>query len=277
LGFKITILSENTVDGRIGLLAEHGFSVFIEGNGENILFDTGQGLAVMNNALVLNKDLRSVHKVVLSHGHKDHSGGLAGVLQLRGSVEVLAHPHIFLERYKMSQSKKEYVGLPFGRAFLEGLGARFLFVKDFQKISEHISVTGEVPRRNSFEKGDADLYAGIDGKLVPDPFSDDLSLVLDTREGLIVILGCAHSGLVNILDHILEKTGEKKIRGIIGGTHLKAAREEQLLWTLKELERYEIDHFYVSHCTGLRASMMLARRFGKNFIPCHVGTVLELS
>jgi 7,8-dihydropterin-6-yl-methyl-4-(beta-D-ribofuranosyl)aminobenzene 5'-phosphate synthase len=277
MDYQITVLAENTVDGLIGVVAEHGFSLFIEREGENILFDTGQGLAILNNSLVLNKDLRSIDKIILSHGHGDHSGGLADVLQIRGDVDVIAHPGIFLERYKVAKKKKKkkFVGMPHNRAFLEGLGARFQMTEDFQEISKGIYITGEVPRKNSFEKGDPDLYAKENGQLVPDPFVDDLSLVLDTKEGLIIILGCAHKGLINILDHINQKLGTKKIRAIMGGTHLKSADHEQLVWTMKELERFDIEGLYVSHCTGMKASIMLAEKLGKLFIPLNAGSVVE--
>lgn len=275
MDYRITVLSENTVDSLIGVVAEHGFSLFIEREEENILFDTGQGLAIFNNSSVLNKDIRSISRIVLSHGHRDHSGGLAEVLQVRGDVDVIAHPGIFSERYKVAKKKKKFVGMPHNRAFLEGLGARFQLTEDFQEISKDIYVTGEVARQNSSEKGDPDLYAKENGQLIPDPFIDDLSLVLDTKGGLIIILGCAHKGLINILDHINEKLGTKKIRAIMGGTHLKSADQKQLIWTMKELERFDIESLYVSHCTGMKASIMLAEKFGKLFVPLNAGSVVE--
>lgn len=276
MDFKITILSENTVTPQVEALGEHGFSVFIEGERENVLFDTGQGLAIINNSMALNKNLRSIDKIVLSHGHKDHSGGLAKVLQIKGDVEVIGHPNVFKTRYRLKKDgKKKYVGLPFHRSYLEGLGARFNLIKEFTEISKDIYVTGEVPRKTPLEKGDPDLYAEVDGKLVPDPFEDDLSLVLDTKKGMVIVLGCAHSGVINIIEHIIGKKGNNRIRGIIGGTHLKGASSEQIEWTIKELEKYSIEMLGVSHCTGMDASLILSQKFKEKFLPCNVGTVIE--
>lgn len=276
MGFKITILSENTVRDQVELIGEHGFSAFIEGGGVNILFDTGQGLAILENSIALNKDLRAIDKIVLSHGHKDHSGGLSKVLQIKGDVEVIAHPHIFIGHYRLKKDgKKKYNGLPFNRPFLEGLGAKFNLIQDFQEISKDIYVTGEVPRKNPFEKGDPDLYADINGKLIPDPFNDDLSLVLDTKDGMVIVLGCAHAGMINIIQHIVQKRGTDKILAIIGGTHLKHAHSELLERTVNELDKYKIERIGVSHCTGIDASMILSQKFKKNFFSCNVGTVIE--
>ena len=172
---KITIICENTVGRRIGL-GEHGFSAFIERHRGSYLFDTGSGHSVVRNSLELSKDLRTIKKIFLSHGHYDHTGGLAEVLKLKGKVDVHAHPHVFLDRIHVikenEKETKQFVGLPYKKKYLESLGANFIFNKDFMEVEKGVFLTGEVPRKTSFEKPDPVLFAEIDGKINQDVFSE---------------------------------------------------------------------------------------------------------
>jgi 7,8-dihydropterin-6-yl-methyl-4-(beta-D-ribofuranosyl)aminobenzene 5'-phosphate synthase len=276
---RITVLCENTVGGLIGT-GEHGFSAFIETEGGNYLFDTGSGFSIVRNALLLKKDLTSIEKIFLSHGHQDHTGGLPEVLRLKGGVDVLAHPDIFLERIAVVKKNFHkgirYAGIPYNRVYLEFLGARFVLEEEFSEPAKGIFLTGEVPRKTPFEKPDPNLFVITGGNRVPDKFRDDQSLVLDTPEGLIIIFGCAHSGMINTIYHVMEKTGKEKIYGLLGGTHLGFLTPEQLEESIDALKGLKVENIGVSHCTGMKASMRLAQEFGDRFFYGHVGAVFEM-
>ncbi len=276
---KITIICENTVGRRVGL-GEHGFSVLIETDRGNYLFDTGRGASVVRNSLELNKDLRTINKIFLSHGHYDHTGGLPEVLILRGKVDVHCHPHVFLDRVHLFEENgketKRFVGIPFKRSYLESLGANFIVNKDFSEMEKGVFLTGEVPRKTSFEKLDPKLFTEIDGKTDPDVFLDDQSLVLDTKRGLLVILGCAHSGVINILNHVIKKTGKDRFYAIIGGTHLDFLAPEQLEESIKALRKMQIERIGASHCTGMKGAFRLHQEFGDRFFYGHVGSTLDI-
>jgi 7,8-dihydropterin-6-yl-methyl-4-(beta-D-ribofuranosyl)aminobenzene 5'-phosphate synthase len=276
---KITVLCENLV-GRLVGVGEHGFSAFVETDRGDYLFDTGSGHSVVANSLVLKKDLRTIRRIFLSHGHYDHTGGLPEVLKLRGNVEVHAHPHLFLDRIAVLKEDdkeiKRFVGIPYKKAYLEFLGANFVLSKDFFEVEKGIFLTGEVPRKTPFEKPDPRLFSEMDGKITQDIFLDDQSLILDTKKGLVVILGCAHSGMINILDHVIDKTGKEKFYAIMGGTHLDFLTPEQLEESIKSLKKMEIERIGISHCTGMRAAFRLHQEFGDRFFYGCVGSVLEL-
>jgi len=276
---KITILCENTV-GRLVGYGEHGFSAFIETEQGNYLFDTGSGHAVIANSLILDKDLKSIKKIFLSHGHFDHTGGLAEVLKLRGEVDVHAHPNVFSDRIKVlkldGKEKKQFIGLPYKRKYLEYLGANFILNSHFTEVEKGLFLTGEVPRKTSFEKPDPILFTEIDGKTATDTFPDDQSLVLDTPKGLVLILGCAHSGMINIIHHVTDKTGKEKFHAILGGTHLGFLTPEQLEASIKSLKKMNVEKIGVSHCTGMKAASRLQQEFGDRFFQGCVGSVLEV-
>ena len=276
---RITILCENLV-GRLVGSGEHGFSAFIEMDQGNYLFDTGSGRSIVPNSLTLNKDLKSIRKIFLSHGHYDHTGGLSEVLKLKGKVDVHAHPHVFLDRIAVLKEEdreiKRFIGIRYKKRYLESLGANFVFNTDFIEVEKGLFLTGEVPRQTTFEKSDPRLFSEMDGRTTHDLFLDDQSLILDTDKGLVLILGCAHSGMINIINHVINKMGKEKFHTILGGTHLDFLTPEQLEESIKSLKKMEIEKIGVSHCTGMRAAFRLHQEFGDRFFYGCVGSVLEV-
>ena len=276
---RITILCENLV-GRLVGTGEHGFSAFIETDNGNYLFDTGSGRSIVPNSLTLSKDLKSIKKIFLSHGHYDHTGGLSEVLKLKGKVDVHAHPHVFLDRIAVLKEEdreiKRFIGIRYKKRYLESLGANFVFNTDFIEVEKGFFLTGEVPRQTTFEKPDPRLFSEIDGKTTHDLFLDDQSLILDTDKGMVLILGCAHSGMINIINHVIHKMGKEKFYAILGGTHLDFLTPEQLEESIKSLKKMEIEKIGVSHCTGMKAAFRLHQEFGDRFFYGCVGSVLEV-
>ena len=276
---RITILCENLV-GRLVGLGEHGFSAFIETDKGNYLFDTGSGRSIVANSLTLNKDLKSIRKIFLSHGHYDHTGGLSEVLKLKGQVDVHAHPHVFLDRIAVLKEEdreiKRFIGIRYKKRYLESLGANFVFNTDFIEVEKGFFLTGEVPRQTTFEKPDPRLFSEMDGRTTHDLFLDDQSLILDTDKGMVLILGCAHSGMINIINHVINKMGKEKFHTILGGTHLDFLTPEQLEESIMALNKLEIEKIGVSHCTGMRAAFRLHQEFGDRFFYGCVGSVLEV-
>ena len=275
---RLTILCENTAGVPFGVVGEHGFACFIETPEGNYLFDTGQGFGIVQNSLALNKDLRSINAVMISHGHYDHTGGLPAVLKLKGEVDVYGHPDIFSERIWSSGDKSRFVGIPYRRVYLESLGANFLLGNELVEVGPGVFLTGEIPRHSTFEKGDSNMTAILpNGSTIhPDPLKDDLSLIVDSSKGLILVLGCAHAGMINIIEYALAQTGRDRIHAIIGGTHLGFSSDEQFEETLKMIDRYQIERIGVSHCTGLPKAAMLHAQLGERFFFGNVGTVLEV-
>lgn len=271
---KITILCDNVVGFPFGI-GEHGFAAYVETDKEAILFDTGSGKGIIPNSLTFGCNLRKVTKICLSHGHFDHTEGLHQVLPLMKTPEVYAHPWVFQERFgvrKMGdKSIRRFIGIPHRKEYLEELGARFNMDTSFREISDGVFLTGEVPRETSFEKGDPNLLIAVGGSYTQDPVLDDQSMVITTSRGLIAIMGCAHSGLINTLRYAMRKTGEERLRALLGGTHLGFLKPEQLDSSLDELKTMAPEIVAVSHCTGMIPATRLMNCFGERFAFAHVG------
>ncbi len=276
---RITILCENTAGIPFGVIGEHGFSCYVETEKGNYLFDTGQGLGLARNAAVLGKDLGQIRCVMISHGHYDHTGGLPDVLRFKSPLDVYGHPGMFIERVGQSKNNasRRFIGIPYRREYLESLGARFRFETGMKEVGPGVWLTGEIPRNSPFEKPDPNMIAiGADGREIqPDSVPDDLSMIVESEKGLILVLGCAHAGMINIINHVMETTKRDRIYAIIGGTHLGFAEDAQFDETLRLLDEYQVEKIGVSHCTGqARASAMHARLKDRFFFGS-VGTVLE--
>jgi 7,8-dihydropterin-6-yl-methyl-4-(beta-D-ribofuranosyl)aminobenzene 5'-phosphate synthase len=277
MSVQITTLSENTA-GRMNLLAEWGLSILIEADGYKILLDTGQSFSAAYNAITLGIDLLQIDKIVFSHGHLDHTGGLLHILKMvKDKVEVIAHPDIWALKYaKRPERTEEYIGMPFPKEAAKTLGASFNLTKEPVWISENIVTSGEIPMITEYENIDPILYVKENGKLKPDPLWDDQALFLKSEKSLIIILGCAHRGIINTIRHAQKLTGVEPVYAVIGGTHLISASPQRMDLTIAELSSLGVQRLGVSHCTGLPASAMLAQTFGEAFFFNNAGTSINL-
>ena len=272
---KATVLCENCVFFHSSAIAEHGWAVYLETDQGNFLFDTGQGKGIINNAHYFHKDLSDLRGIIISHHHHDHTGGLLQVLEYTGQVKVYAHPDLFKNSYNVRDGVEKNIGIPFRREILESKGAQFKFNTGFTEIVPGLMLSGEIPRKTSFETGDTYLKLKKENGYIQDILPDDQTLIAKTSKGLVIILGCSHSGIINIINYAIEKTGEEHIHTVFGGTHLDRASEETKSRTIAALKKFDIEKIGTSHCTGLETAARLSREFGDRFFFCNVGTVVE--
>jgi 7,8-dihydropterin-6-yl-methyl-4-(beta-D-ribofuranosyl)aminobenzene 5'-phosphate synthase len=281
---KITVLSEN-IAATSYVLAEFGWSLLIEADGKKILLDTGPSISACHNADILGVDLSQIDKIVLSHSHFDHTGGLRDVLlkMRKKEVEVIAHPDIWKIRYNRYDKGDKFMGVPFQRQELENFGAKFNLTTQPVKITDTIMTFGEVPLVTEFEEKSVPAFGGS-GRFIQegtefktDTVLDDLGIVIKTDAGLVVILGCAHRGCINSIYRAQQLTGIQKIHAVIGGAHLISESVERIHQTIAALKELNIDKLGLCHCTGMPAVMMMAHEFGDKFLFCNAGTVHGLA
>ncbi|MGD9555739.1 MAG: MBL fold metallo-hydrolase [Mangrovibacterium sp.] len=244
----ISILTDNYPGGYTG--AEHGLSYLVEHDGVRLLFDTGQSNLFLLNASIMGVDVAYIDMIILSHGHFDHGNGLE---YLPGG-KLLCHPDCFVRRYRTRDFS--YIGL---KNSWEELALRFELTtsREARHISERIIFLGEIPRLTDFES-QTTSFSFEDGS--PDFVADDSGIALLMDEGLFVITGCGHAGVVNTLEHARKVTGEQRLFGIMGGFHLKKP-DRQTKETIRYLEGNKVKHVFPSHCTAFPALMEFADSF----------------
>jgi 7,8-dihydropterin-6-yl-methyl-4-(beta-D-ribofuranosyl)aminobenzene 5'-phosphate synthase len=277
MSIKITCLVENSVALSSRLWGEHGMSVLIEEPGSVTLFDTGQsGKVLLHNMQELGIDPHKIDQVVLSHGHYDHTGGLKALFDLIGVRPIYGHPDIFNERFsEREDGSLKPVDMPISKASLGDVS--WHLSSDVIQVTENLYTTGEIPRLEPLEdEGDERLKVCASSdcdSMIKDPLKDDMSLVLKSSKGLVVLLGCCHAGVMNTLKQIERTFPDQEIFAMMGGTHLAKASEARLKAT--EAKIANLPKIGFSHCTGLPVSSRFLNRFPNQAFVFQVGTVLE--
>jgi 7,8-dihydropterin-6-yl-methyl-4-(beta-D-ribofuranosyl)aminobenzene 5'-phosphate synthase len=267
----VTILSSNLANG--GTVGEWGLSAFVQVDGQCVLFDAGRHPdTVLRNAEVLGVDLSCVTDVVLSHFHFDHNTGLLPLLRdLRGrNPNAIERVHVAQGMFLRRQLPQDGDFIDWNqmiaiRDTLEAAGVEIVEHSGPAEILPSVWVTGPVQRVHEEQQyGGARML--VDGEWVQDyvPESQGLSVVTD--RGHIVLLGCGHSGVVNLLEHVQGTIQDAPIHALMGGLHLFNATDEMLGWTADRLRAIGVEHLMAGHCTGveplyrLRAGLNLNRR-----------------
>ena len=280
MDFKVTTLVDNSVSlSASGLIAEHGLAFLIESQDHTVLFDTGQGVALPHNAEKLNIDLSRIDAVVLSHGHYDHTGGFKHLLERNAAFRLYAHPAVFDAKLKSIKDKKEKykkIGMPIKREVFDDTDVQLVLTERSCEIAPGILTSGEIPLENDFESIEPDFFVESAGRITPDSLSDDQALILDTQNGLAVLLGCSHRGVINTLNQVVKLTGQQKIHAIIGGLHLGKASGAKLKMIIDRLAGFGLEKIGVSHCTGTNAMLALFNRFRDRVFVNTVGSVISL-
>ncbi len=274
--FKVTTLCENNIGhGSQNLIGEHGLAFYIETENRRILFDTGQNLAIANNADILGIELSRIDTVVLSHGHYDHSSGLKSLLDCNKDFTLYAHPDVFGRKVKGTGDNPKYIGIPVDRKVFEQKGIKVQLDKEPMPIAPGITTTGEIALENDFETVGSIFYLKKGEGYAADTLADDRALILDTDKGLVVLLGCSHRGVVNTLNHVTQITGCKRIHAILGGLHLGKASDEKLEKIMDHLHAFGLEKIGVGHCTGPKAFVALANEFKDRVFLNTVGNAME--
>lgn len=284
---RVTVLVDDYAGHAVrGLLAQHGLSLYVEaedlqGRLYRVLLDAGQsGSVVLSNAASLGLGVADLDIAVVSHGHYDHAGGLLELLDKvgqrrgsRGGVTVVAHPLAFRRCIYISEGRVDLnVCVHYDGEDVKRRGATLLEVRELVPLAPGIYFLGEIPRYRedlaSYVKG---MYIVREGVLVEDGLRDDTGLALDVEGlGLVVLTGCGHSGIVNVVRYAKEKLG-KEVHAIVGGLHLMAQPKERVLEVARLLKELGVRRVVAGHCTGFYAEALLQEEFGARFEKMHVG------
>lgn len=268
MSLTVTTLVENSQGEHKCLKSEHGLSFFIEKDGHNLVFDTGQTGLLLDNAHQLKKDLSSVSHVVISHGHYDHSGGLRHLAIVGAPFELVVGQGFFNEKYALRGNAVDYLGNNFDEAFVRDMNITLAVQSEpVREIVPGVHVvTGFAGGREDETVNPRFVLRGEDG-FSPDPFADEVLVAIETDKGMVVLLGCSHPGVKNMLDTVLERF-DKPIYAVMGGTHLVEASDKSQEATVEYFREKNVQCVGVSHCTGEAGMGRLAALTGRYFHNC---------
>jgi 7,8-dihydropterin-6-yl-methyl-4-(beta-D-ribofuranosyl)aminobenzene 5'-phosphate synthase len=272
---RVTVLLDNESVGH-GLRTEHGLSLWVEAGERHLLIDAGETPAFAGNAAQLGVDLSAADAIALSHGHYDHAGGLPAALEAAPRATVFVHPAALLPRFSRERRKRpEPIGMPAAsREALMKAAGRIVWTDAPAELIPGVWSTGTVPRDEAREPGDPGFFFDASCTM-PDPVPDDQSFWIDTPDGLWVILGCAHSGVLATLEHIDRLTGSRPLAKLVGGTHLMYADAARVTLVADELVRRAPLTLAPCHCTGRAAAASLGRALPDAIMPVGAGAVIE--
>lgn len=300
MSITITTLIENNpspTDSR--LICEHGLSLYIELPNTTILFDTGQSGDFIQNATNLGKDLSSVDYMLISHGHQDHGGGVTKLLEegvLGKQTQMIVGNEFFRTKYAENRENAfsfsaiktvqdgvqidgksyQYAGVSYKEKDIElnGISLRRM-EEDTINLTDDIIIFHHFKQSNEFEKLNTRFVVEEEGQHPIDRFQDEISIGIKTDKGLVLIVGCSHIGIVNIISDVAKRI-DMPIYMVIGGTHLVEADDERVDKTIEAFKKFGIEKIAVSHCTGEQAIEKLKNNFNDGFIFNTTGNVITI-
>lgn len=275
---RITTLIENNSDDKGQLCYEHGLSLFIEIDGKNILFDTGKSGDFIKNAKSLHKNLDILDYCILSHGHYDHSGGVETFISKVDTMpQFIVGEEFFKPKYKkINALEYKHNGNSFDEEFMLKKQIPFRKIKDdVTYLTDHIMIFHHFSNYTDYELRNNKFFVKENDTFLPDDFADEIALGIMTQKGLVVIVGCSHVGIVNILKTI-SKQVNLPIYAVVGGTHLIEADESRIRKTIEALKEMKIQCIAVSHCTGEQGIRLMQEERKEQFFYNNTGKVIEI-
>lgn len=267
---QITALVDNRASGRRDLVSEHGLSLYVEYQGHRLLFDCGCTCAAVENACRMGTDLRGLEGVILSHSHYDHAAGFRELLQRGlGSKTVYTGPRFFEPKYSSEGLSYRNVSCGFGRDFLEEHGVTHREIEKTEQILPGVWLVSGFPRENPMETIPQRFVRRTRSGFVQDDFCDEVCMVLQLRDGLAVLVGCAHPGILNMVTHIRREL-KQPVKAVFGGTHLAEAELSRTEATVRQLKELGVTLMGLSHCSGDGVDPFIAR--DPKLQGCHLAT-----
>lgn len=282
---RVTVLIENdSLEGRSDLTGEFGLSLLVEHGARRILFDTGSTELFADNAETLGIELAAVDTAIISHHHFDHAGGLGRFFEVNSQAKahwVAAEPSRRFAR--IMHLLKRDIGVD--RSMVSRNASRFVEFEQEHDLGDGVFLLADIGRTYPRPSGNKWLFVERDGRLVPDPFDHELTMVIHEQDGMVVFTGCAHTGVLNMVDRAKKRFPETPVKAVIGGFHLmgmpptkRSMAEdrndvERLGKRLKELCKGPI---HTGHCTGERAYGILKAVLGERLQPLRTGAVIEI-
>jgi 7,8-dihydropterin-6-yl-methyl-4-(beta-D-ribofuranosyl)aminobenzene 5'-phosphate synthase len=258
------LIDNNTLIDRY-FIGEPGVSYYIESDGKKVLFDLGYSHAFLQNGAKMGVDFLDLDYVVLSHSHLDHTWGMEPLLKQFNEVKMeghsykrptlVAHPDVFIPRSFNGEDE-------FGMTIQSDKVFKYMndgLAKTPVWLNEKLVYLGEIPRVNNFEAIQSIGEINIDGRMVSDFSKDDSALCYVSNEGLVIITGCSHSGICNIIEYAKKVCGVNKIHDVIGGFHLLDPLPQQMNGTLKYFEHLDVASIHACHCTDLVSKIKLSK------------------
>ena len=277
---KISMLIDDKRSSRF-LNKEHGLSLYIETTSRKILFDTGATGTFIDNATNMGVNLKNIDLAIISHAHKDHSGGLTNFLGLNDQATVFIHSKAIQQYYIKLLCLRKDISAPI-EVFTKYRN-RFCFIKDFTELGDNAFLIANFTRKYPLLKSSKSLLIKDNGGFVPDNFEHELALVINNDGKLVIICGCSHNGIENMIETVMECFPGIPIGAVVGGFHLMdfprnviQESKADIKVIGQRLSNYNIDKIYTCHCTGNRAFGILKEILGNKIDYLYTGMQVEL-